>query len=540
MDEPESSSEIISDTKRGKAIVDVSNGIEHIGEDLLHNVLSRLPATSFASAACINRSWNRICNRILSRPKMVSAISTTGSLTVDVTRVLEKVLQEPIRPHFAIVSVSPLYSLTTVHQLITQKFGPNTAVVTSESTGIMGTDCSLNTFTEIQWRVFNMWDNMDEAVPSVSDQLKYGIMLAVGYVPGLKVSAIALKKTKAPLIDNFVMDIKNYVASVSNNEPPAGIIMFGAPGAGMKLVLSTLDNAMPLETPIIGDESCRFMHSVKSTTGSYRKDYVGVALVFARDKDRPRGIGEIEFHVSLSTGLSAVGPMYTAVSVKERCKVCSTWLTARREGDAELLDGCRMICDTNDEIGEFNEYPVLYIGVTKRRKHTVGLGDVRWVTSLEFHEVTGGDDEYLFVDSNGIKSSDTFQFYCSDANTALSTCLNVSETLKREKLEWGNSSMNKKEAFGGFVFACSGRGDSFFGGLNQYQNPRIDSSPMVENFPEIPLCGIYCGGGEIARSTSESYIKPGDETTSEHLRTCLHAFSSAYLVMTYNVQPFEE
>ena len=53
-----------------------------IGTDLLHNIISRLPATSFSSAACVNRSWNSICSRILSYPKLSSAISLNPSLEV--------------------------------------------------------------------------------------------------------------------------------------------------------------------------------------------------------------------------------------------------------------------------------------------------------------------------------------------------------------------------------------------------------------------------------------------------------------------------
>ncbi|CAL9244157.1 unnamed protein product, partial [Arabidopsis halleri] len=49
--------------------------IASMNDDLLHNILLRLPAKSFAFASCVNRSWNSVCNRILSRPKMISAFS---------------------------------------------------------------------------------------------------------------------------------------------------------------------------------------------------------------------------------------------------------------------------------------------------------------------------------------------------------------------------------------------------------------------------------------------------------------------------------
>lgn len=49
--------------------------IASMNDDLLQNILLRLPAKPFAFASCVNRSWNIVCNRILSLPKMVSAFS---------------------------------------------------------------------------------------------------------------------------------------------------------------------------------------------------------------------------------------------------------------------------------------------------------------------------------------------------------------------------------------------------------------------------------------------------------------------------------
>jgi len=46
-----------------------------INEDLILNILKRLPALSFASAACVSKSWNQICNQILYKPKFASAFS---------------------------------------------------------------------------------------------------------------------------------------------------------------------------------------------------------------------------------------------------------------------------------------------------------------------------------------------------------------------------------------------------------------------------------------------------------------------------------
>jgi hypothetical protein len=57
----------------------VRTGLALINDDLLHNILLRLTATSFASAACVSKSWNLLCNRILSRPKLASALSLNPS-----------------------------------------------------------------------------------------------------------------------------------------------------------------------------------------------------------------------------------------------------------------------------------------------------------------------------------------------------------------------------------------------------------------------------------------------------------------------------
>ncbi|KAJ0613823.1 putative F-box domain-containing protein [Helianthus annuus] len=88
--------------------------IDLIGEDLLHNIVARLPATSFASAACVSRSWNLVCERVLSRPKLASACSFNRSYQAAVEEVLDKVLSEPIRPHFAIVSIGGSYESNNI------------------------------------------------------------------------------------------------------------------------------------------------------------------------------------------------------------------------------------------------------------------------------------------------------------------------------------------------------------------------------------------------------------------------------------------
>lgn len=146
-----------------------------------------------------------------------------------------------------------------------------------------------------------------------------------------------------------------------------------------------------------------------------------------------------------------------------------------------------------------------------------------------------GDEECLYVDSVGIRTGDYFRFYHSDPKTASASCRDVTSTLRNLKLGWDSKScpstrpvscIDKKEAFGGFIISCTGRGESFFGQHN------VDSAPFLENFPGVPVAGIFCGG-EIGRgyTSSSSTARGGKEEGSD---CCLlHVYSTVYLVMSY-------
>ncbi|KAI8543996.1 hypothetical protein RHMOL_Rhmol08G0261000 [Rhododendron molle] len=148
-----------------------------------------------------------------------------------------------------------------------------------------------------------------------------------------------------------------------------------------------------------------------------------------------------------------------------------------------------------------------------------------------------GDEQYLYVNGSGIKTGDSFRFYYSDSSAAASSCSNVSENLRRLKEGGDNrvvcknatggavaSDGNKKEVFGGMIFACSGRGESFFGRSN------VDSSPFLDNFPGVPFAGTFCCG-EICRGSSSLYSQGAQEQSDA--RCCMHVYSSCYLVMSY-------
>ncbi|KAK3002301.1 hypothetical protein RJ639_022073 [Escallonia herrerae] len=496
--------------------------IDLIGEDLLQNILARLPAASFASAASVSGSWSLVCGRILSRPKLSSAISFNPSLQVAVEEVFNKVLSEPIRPHFAIASVGPSFSLQQAHKLV-------------------------------QWEITE--DDNQGNNGNSSPYANRAIALTIGYMPGLKVIGVPLlqsnelhegnllevchkqQESRVSVIDEFVMDIMECSASISDSTSPTGIVMFADPESDMKPVLEKMDYAMSQETVIVGDGNGKFLYRgvyKKDITRSPCESFAAVALLFIKNREKIHGIGETQFHVTLSTGLSPIGPTYKAASVREIRDECYTWLTARREGSRENLDGQTILDHIYGEIGERIQYPAFYIGVIKRRKCSIGLDKARWITSCAFHEVLGGDEEYLYAGDSGIKTGDSFRFYHSDSNTALSSCSNISANLRCLKqdcnhanthnLGLGAANCNKKEVFGGFIFSCCGRGESFFG------QPNIDSSPFLENFPGVTLAGSFCGG-EIGRGDLSLYGHESQDQGS--IRCCLHVFSSVCLVMSY-------
>jgi len=147
--------------------------------------------------------------------------------------------------------------------------------------------------------------------------------------------------------------------------------------------------------------------------------------------------------------------------------------------------------------------------------------------------VNRGDQEYLFADGAGIRTGDYFQFYHSDPTTALSSCNEVSKNFRKLKLDWSSrnclqagvsDNVCSKELVGGFVFSCCGRGESFFERCN------VDSSPFLDNFPGVPMAGVFCRG-EIGRGFSVLNADEGPEERTLHC--CLHEYSTAYLLVSY-------
>ncbi|PON77262.1 F-box domain containing protein [Parasponia andersonii] len=218
-----------------------------ITDDLLQNILSRLPAVSFASAARVSKSWNLLCNQVLSRPKLASALSLDPSPGIAVREVVDKVLAEPIRPHFVIASVGSGFRLYEVFRLISSKLGSKTPVIISTANGIIGKDAFTDEVKEVKWVNFG-GDLSDDDGSVTAEDDNHGIVLTVGFVPGLSVDVVPLlrptklqlenntdidenfdwhQEPRRALLDNFVTDIREYTASVSGCKSPVGIVLFG-------------------------------------------------------------------------------------------------------------------------------------------------------------------------------------------------------------------------------------------------------------------------------------------------------------------------
>ncbi|XP_023633537.1 F-box/LRR-repeat protein At5g63520 [Capsella rubella] len=494
--------------------------IASINDDLLHNILLRLPAKSFAFASCVNRSWNSLCNRILSRPKMVSAFSRNPNQTRAGEEVLDKVLSEPIRPHFVIANIT-CGNMEETLTLITERVGSRVPIIVSVVAGILGKEACNDNAGEVKHHV-----TTDDGLSVVAN---FAILLTIGYLPGMKVDVIPAIQAKgeleAEIGENFVMDIRNYVSVVSGHAAPACLILFGEDTHATEPILQKLDYAMPAETIIVGDQTCEFLHKRGNEPRNVQlhKDdsRVFAGLVFARDRHRPTQAGRIQFDAAISRAMSSVDLRYKAANVRvsRRPRCPSTLLTAKRGGEAEVLNGDQILDDINDFLGNQIWENDPYLGVIKRRKYSIGLEEKpKIMASLVFHQVTGADEQDLLVNGAEIKTGDYFQVYLPDLKVAEASLNAVSSQLRNLQ-----SKPNKPEVVGGFAFVGSRRGDSFFGRQN------ADCTPFLENFPELPFGGIFCNG-EIGRSL---FVEDGEEKKEVSIRRCLHVYSSVYLIVSY-------
>ncbi|XP_065860532.1 F-box/LRR-repeat protein At5g63520-like [Euphorbia lathyris] len=532
-----------------KMTMNMRSGFSQVTEDVMENIFSRLPASAFSSAACVSKCWNHVCVRILKKPKFASAISLKPTLPDAVKEVLDKVLAEPIFPHFAIACIGKKFSLALTHQLLTEKLGSRVPLITNTASGIIGADVT-NELQEVRWKPSD-----DDSDSSGDTQLDRGIVLVIGFLPGLRVDAIPLLRTKTVpemcLDEKFLTDIKDFTAFFSHSESPAGIILFGVScdsstytvqiilfkdrNVDMRPILAKMDCALDEETVIVGDASGRFLCRSAYDSRHYDGDSYfldGVALVFARDMHKSQGadIGETQFHVTLSTGIMPFGPQLHAVWALQK-DTASSWLSARVQGHNEILDTEGLLADINSEFDDEDFSPNLYIGVVQPRYYPCGPESFISRASLAFYKVLRGERDFFIVNGVGIEYGDPFLFYHSDPDTASSSCSDAYRNLailKEESkgqsclsLRNGEPSSGGKKVFGGLIFSCY---------LREISHPNVESSPFHENFPEVPLAGVFCNG-EIGRGSSSSISQEDDEANSA--RCCLHYHSTVYLALSY-------
>ncbi|KAK7302297.1 hypothetical protein RJT34_13183 [Clitoria ternatea] len=505
--------------------------ISRLNGDLIHNILTRLPALSFAAATCVNKTWYHICREILSRPKLAAALSLNPSLMDAVAEVLDRVLSKPIRPDFAIACISEDFGLNLAHNLLAERLGAKTPLVTHISNGVMGTDILTDELKEVQWDYFDYKGPHPREYNSYGNENK-GIVLVVGYLPGVKVDAIPLiHSKKEPEItmadsDKFIREIKAFTAAISGNEFPDAIVMFGDRNSDVNSIVTKMDHAMPKETAIVGDAGGCFIfnslnYMIARQANSYALD--AVALVFAKDQNKSPG--KTQFHVVMAGGLIPFGPQFEVIDVGPRPSRKGSWLCAKVEGFGVILN-IEAVWETMKDMVDDDESRDLYIAVTQHRRYVSRRVD----TSLSFYHVTGGEGPLLFIDGMGVKAGDSFMFYHRDMDTAYEN-----SAISYDKLEvlkdtiCGKSDINGGGVFGGLIFSCHSRGKSYFGHTN------FDIFTFSLAFPLVPVAGMFCKG-EIGHGSSR-FINDEEyrEQCPEHCSR--HACSAVYLAMSYHPPP---
>lgn len=134
-----------------------------------------------------------------------------------------------------------------------------------------------------------------------------------------------------------------------------------------------------------------------------------------------------------------------------------------------------------------------------------------------------GEGPFFFVEGVGIKPGDSFIFYHRDLETA-----NTTNAITFDNLEILKENTSDG-VFGGFIFSCHSRGESYFGESD------VDITPFYSNFPGVPLAGVFCKG-EIGRGSS-AYITQEEYEEQSPRHCCIHACSAVYMVMSYVPAP---
>ncbi|KAM5571633.1 F-box/LRR-repeat protein [Rosa sericea] len=481
-----------------------------VNDDILLNILRRLPAVAFACAACVSRAWNRNCSSILCRPKFVSAMSVNPDPCEAVDEVFDEVFSQPIRPDFAIVYIGMEFSLPFTSFFVFKKVPRGVPIIINQAVGLIGVDAGADEIVEVKWELENGPNYWDEEILMGGNPINGGLILSIGFVPDLKVDVIPLLRSKTqsnmPLMEYFMLELRSYSASVSGSLNPACITMFGDHRVDIRSIVEKIDLVMPEETAVVGDAKGSFLFRRRDQTQNYSADlffFDAAALVFARDQNKSAELGETRFHVAVADGIIPFGPEVRSVSVFEDF-FAQSWISGVVEGVEEgypMLDCVTVLQQLINQLDLGN--PNLYIEVRKGRQYST-----QFRTTLACHELLGGNYESIIVKGCGIQPGDRFIFLHSDAGSALTRVDDARHSL--EALD------ANQEVFGGLIFSSYHRDRSFFGASH------VDITPFTDKLSGVPMAGISCTR-EIGR---RALLGPG-------LGYCLHAHSCVYLAMSY-------
>ncbi|XVE54471.1 hypothetical protein DITRI_Ditri03aG0083900 [Diplodiscus trichospermus] len=492
-------------------------GFASVNDDILQIILFKLPALSFASAACVRKSWNKVCNRDA------------------VTEVLEKVLSWPI------ASIGMQFNLEAAHKLvltlcsnlylfyarmITKKLGSRTLVITTAACGIIGKEAVTNTLKE-----WDMIPDVDGSNFQEPDDFNRGIVLTLGFLPGLKVDTIPLLRPKrehqVSLIENFVMDIRNYRASVSGCITAAGIILFGDQQIDMGPVVAEIDCVMPEETVIVGDASSHFMFrsDIILKTTMLICTFWMLLLFYLQGIKISLMLLERQFYATLSTGIMPFGPKLKTFSIDDESADLYIGVLQKKPSsigpEISKPRTCMAFYKILDlvKIQSFVPFSSDLFTLKKKKKNL-----------LQYRVLDRRDGVYLVVEGVGINPGDTLLLYRSDADTASSSTLDAYEDLMvRKSASMPKNRYSIKDAaggdncgvFGGLIFASHCRGGSYF-----------HSFPFYCNFIDAPLAGVVCNK-EIGRDAAGSSLLRSQDEEESPARCLLHVCTTVYLVLSY-------
>ncbi|KAJ6888960.1 hypothetical protein NC652_029911 [Populus alba x Populus x berolinensis] len=243
--------------------------------------------------------------------------------------------------------------LNEIKQLLATKLGSQTPIIVLlVQGGIMGRDVVTGEHREVY---------VGRILADGESNSCFGIIFDLwGFYLGLKVDAHPAVTTTERyidwqlLFDDFVMNIRHYAASVSGWASPWGWDNT-VWSADQKPVMEKLREFSQLrDTVIVGDERAQFLYrsGVESRNDYGSSEYfpAAVALTFSLSNHMTCSLiplllslieqaqGKSNSMLHLSSGVSAIGPRYKAVSVRNIGSETgrTTLLTARREGEQEI------------------------------------------------------------------------------------------------------------------------------------------------------------------------------------------------------------